>query len=128
MEVKKDLFYTKEHEWVKIEGDTATVGITNYAQDTLGDITFVEFISPGEEVAQFAKIGTVESVKAASDIYSPISGKATSINAQVVDAPEIINNSPYEEGWLVRMEVKDAESEIKNLMNPQEYEEYIKSL
>ncbi len=128
MEVKKDCFYTKEHEWIKIEGNVGVVGITSYAQDTLGDITFVEFLAEGKEISQFERIGTVESVKAASDIYSPLSGKIVSINTTTVESPEIINTSPYEEGWLVKIEIKDAESEIKNLMKPQDYEEYLKNL
>jgi len=128
MEVKKDLLYTKEHEWIRIEGNTGTIGITNYAVETLGDITFVEFLQEGEKVAQFQRIGTIESVKAASDIYTPLSGKIISCNPKVVESPEIINSSPYNEGWLVTIELENADQEIKNLMSPEDYENYIKSL
>jgi len=129
MEVKKDLLYTKEHEWIKVKGSTGTIGITAYAAETLGDITFVEFLETGEKVEQFKRIGTVESVKAASDIYSPLSGKVTAVNARAAESPEIINESPFEEGWLVEIEVEGGgEDEKKNLMKAEDYESYIKTL
>lgn len=128
MEVKKDLLYTKEHEWIKIEGKVGTIGITAYAADTLGDITFVELFSAGEKVPQFGKIGTIESVKAASDIYTPLSGKITDVNGRTSDSPEIVNSSPYDEGWLLKIEIEGDESEKSNLMKPEDYEEYLKTI
>jgi len=127
MEVRDGLFYTKEHEWVKIEGNKGTIGITEYATHTLGDITFVELPSIGTKISQFAHLGTVESVKAASDIFSPVSGKVISSNEKVVQSPEILNSSPYDDGWLVVIEMDNVE-ETKNLMNAQQYSEYIKNL
>lgn len=127
MEVRKDLLYTKEHEWLKIEGTRGTVGITEYAVHTLGDITFAEFCPAGKGVAQFERLGTVESVKAASDIFSPVSGKVTAVNEAVIVSPETVNNSPYDDGWLVTMEIEKME-EKKNLMTPEQYEEYVKGL
>jgi len=127
MEIKKDLLYTKEHEWLRIEENKGTVGITEYAVHTLGDITFVEFKPQGTEVSQFEPLGTVESVKAASDIFSPISGKLSSVNEKVIESPEIMNSSPYDEGWLVTIDIEKPE-EKDNLMTPEQYEEYIKGL
>ncbi len=127
MEVRKDLLYTKEHEWLKIEANKGTVGITEYAVHTLGDITFVEISPVGTSIAQFERLGTVESVKAASDIFSPVSGKITAINESAVNAPETVNNSPYDGGWLVTLEIEKLEEKDK-LMTPEQYEEYIKGL
>jgi len=127
MEVREGLFYTKEHEWAKIEGNRAKIGITEYASHTLGDITFVEISPTGRDVSQFERIGTVESVKAASDIFSPVSGKIVSVNEKVTASPEILNTSPYDDGWLVVIDMKDPE-ETKNLMTAEEYKEYVKNL
>ncbi len=127
MEVREDLLYTKEHEWIKIEGRKGIVGITEYAVHTLGDITFVEFKPPGSAVKQFESAGTIESVKAASDVFSPVSGTITSVNNKAVESPEIVNNSPYDEGWLFSIEIGRPE-EKNNLMTPESYEEYIKNL
>ncbi len=128
MEVRKGLLYSKEHEWVKIEGAKATVGITEYAVHTLGDITFVEMSAPGAYVEQFGRLGTVESVKAASDIFSPVSGKVSSVNGKLTESPETLNNSPYDEGWLATLEIEDKEEEKKKLMTSEQYEEYVKTL
>ncbi|HOL22773.1 MAG TPA: glycine cleavage system protein GcvH [bacterium] len=127
MEVREGLFYTKEHEWAKIEGNRAKVGITEYAAHTLGDITFVEVSPSGTDVSQFGHLGTVESVKAASDIFSPVSGKIVSVNEKVTASPEILNSSPYDDGWLVVIEMKNPE-ETKNLMTAEQYKEYVKNL
>lgn len=128
MEVRKGLLYSKEHEWLKIEGSKGTVGITEYAVHTLGDITFAEFCPPGKKVARFERLGTIESVKAASDIFSPVSGKITAVNESAAASPEIINNSPYEEGWLVTIEIEGKAEEKNDLMTPEQYEEYTKNL
>jgi len=127
MEVKDNLYYTKEHEWLKIEGNKGTVGITQYAANSLGDITFVEIVPPGADIVQFGRLGTIESVKAASDVFSPISGKVTSINSRVIDTPEIVNSSPYDDGWLATVEILKLE-ETKNLMTAEQYRQYIEKL
>lgn len=127
MEVREELFYTKEHEWLKIEGDKGKVGITAYASNTLGDITFVEVSPAGTSVSQFGNIGTIESVKAASDIFSPVSGKILEVNEKLINSPEIINTSPYDDGWLVVVELSNPD-EVKNLMTAEQYKEYIKEL
>jgi glycine cleavage system H protein len=123
--IPQDLKYTKEHEWVRIEGDEAVFGLTDHAQGELGDITFVELPQSGREVKQSEAIATVESVKAASDIYAPISGSITEVNSSLEDTPETINQSPYKEGWICRVKVADA-SEQDNLMDAAAYEEYSK--
>jgi glycine cleavage system H protein len=127
MTVEKNLFYTKDHEWVKLEGNQATIGITDYAQHALGDITFVELPSVGSQVKQQEAFTTVESVKAASDIYAPLSGKITKVNEALEENPEAVNSSPYGEGWIAVIEISD-ESEKKMLIDAPGYEEYIKSL
>ena len=122
----KEVLYTKEHEWIKFEGKIGKVGITDYAQSSLGDIVFVELPEVGRKVKQFETCGTIESIKAASDIFSPISGKIIEVNENLKEAPEIINKSPYE-SWLFKIEVED-EKEKENLMNEVEYQQYIKNL
>ena len=128
MEIRKELLYSKEHEWLKIQGGKATVGITGYAVHTLGDITFAEFVPPGTAVSQFGRLGTIESVKAASDIFSPVSGKVASVNGKTAESPEIINSSPYDEGWLVMLEIEESPEEKNKLMTAEQYEEYTKNL
>ncbi|MFA5645230.1 MAG: glycine cleavage system protein GcvH [Candidatus Ratteibacteria bacterium] len=127
MNVPKELRYTKEHEWIRIEGGKGTVGITEYAQESLGDITFVELPSLGFEVEGKKKLASIESVKAASDIYAPVSGKVVEINAEIESSPELVNQSPYEKGWVVRIEIRDL-SEEQDLLTPEAYEEYLKTL
>jgi glycine cleavage system H protein len=125
MNVPEGLLYTKEHEWTKIEGDTAIVGITDYAQHQLGDIVYVELVEVGKEVKQMERIGTVESVKAVSDIYSPLSGTVIEVNDSLKDNPELINQDPYGKGWMVKLKIRDI-SETKNLMKAGDYEKYVK--
>ena len=127
MEVVDYYFYTKEHEWVNIEGNIAIIGITDYAQEALGDITFVELPKVGEEVEQFGEFASVESVKAASDIFSPMSGKVIEVNHDLESDPGIINKSAHESGWLAKVEVSDPE-ETANLMTPEEYLKFLESL
>ena len=122
--IPEDLKYTKDHEWVKIEGDEALVGITDHAQSELGDITFIELPEVGREVKQTDSISTVESVKAASDVYSPVTGKIAAVNETLNDAPETLNQSPYEAGWICRISVQDA-AEIAGLMDAASYSELI---
>jgi glycine cleavage system H protein len=120
-------FYTKEHEWVRIEGATASVGITDYAAHQLGDITFVELPPVGKAVKQFEVLCGIESVKTASDIYAPISGKVVEVNASLNDTPEVVNESPEETAWMAKLEVADA-SETSKLMDRDQYLEYLKGL
>jgi len=122
----KGLLYTKEHEWVKIEGKVGLVGITDYAQNSLGDIVFVDLPPVGRKVKQFETCGTIESIKVASDIFSPVSGKIIEVNENLKETPEIINKAPYE-SWLFKIEIED-EKEKENLMNEVEYQQYIKNL
>ena len=118
------LLYSKEHEWVKVEGDTATVGITDYAQHSLGDIVYVELPRVGAALAQFGNIGVVESVKAVSEVYSPVNGKVTAVNKKLQNNPEILNSDPHGDAWLIQVELTDR-SEIDKLMTADEYEVYI---
>lgn len=126
MQVPKNLLYSKDHEWVEVSADktTATIGITDYAQEKLGDIVFAEAKEAGSNVLQFEEVGTIESVKAASDIFTPLSGTIQEINQQVINQPEIINQSPYEKGWILKLKITNSE-EINNLLSPAEYEKLI---
>jgi glycine cleavage system H protein len=120
-------FFTKEHEWVKIDGNIGTVGITDYAAHQLGDITFVELPSIGKTVKQFEVLCAIESVKAASDIYAPVSGKVTSVNEALNTSPEVVNASPEGDAWMARMEMTDP-TETSKLMSREQYDEYKKGL
>ncbi len=124
MDLPEDLKYSKEHEWVLVEGNVATVGITDYAQDQLGDIVFVELPAVGDKVSREDAFGVVESVKAVSDIYAPLTGKVIEINDDLPDNPEILNEDPYCDGWIIKIEMSDPD-EIDDLLSPSEYEEYI---
>ena len=124
MNIPTDLKYTKDHEWVKIEGDNATIGITDYAQGELGDIVYVEIESLGDELNKEEIFGSVEAVKTVSDLFIPVSGKITEMNESLEDNPELINEDPYGEGWIIKMEIKDV-SEIEQLLTAQAYKELI---
>lgn len=119
-----DLRYTREHEWVRIDGNTAQVGITKFAVEQLGDVTMVEFPEEGDEVEKDEVFGTVESVKAVSDLYAPLSGKVARTNTPVADTPESINEDPYGDGWLIEIEMSDS-SELDHLMDSAAYEKFI---
>ena len=124
MEFPEDLKYSKEHEWVLVEGKVATVGITDFAQDQLGDIVFVELPAVGDKVSKEDAFGVVESVKAVSDIYAPVSGKVLEANDDLPENPEMINEDPYGDGWIIKIEMNDPE-ELNDLMTATEYEEYV---
>jgi glycine cleavage system H protein len=124
MEFPEDLKYSKEHEWVLVEDNVATVGITDYAQDQLGDIVFVEMPAIGDKVSKEDAFGVVESVKAVSDIYAPVSGKVMEVNDDLPDNPEMVNEDPYGDGWMIKIEMNDLE-ELHDLMTAAEYEEYV---
>ena len=121
------MYYTKEHEWVKIDGNIATVGISDFAAHQLGDITFVELPAVGKAVKQFEVLCAIESVKAASDIYAPVSGTVVSVNEALNTRPEIVNESPEEAAWMATMKMTDP-SEVAKLMNREQYDEYRKGL
>ncbi|MGY8949814.1 MAG: glycine cleavage system protein GcvH [Flavobacteriales bacterium] len=120
MEIKPDLKYTKDHEWVKIEGNNAIIGITDYAQGELGDIVYVEIESLGDELSKEEIFGSVEAVKTVSDLFLPLSGKITEMNEELEDNPELINDDPYGKGWIIKMEIKDV-SEIEELLTAESY-------
>jgi glycine cleavage system H protein len=117
-----DLLYTKEDEWIRVDGDTAVIGITDYAQDSLSDIVFVELPEVGDSYGQNDVFGTVESVKAAADLYMPIGGTVEEVNEDLLDAPEVINTDPYGDGWMIKMTISDPD-ELQDLMSPEEYTE-----
>jgi glycine cleavage system H protein len=121
------IYFSKEHEWVKISGTTATVGISEHAAHELGDITFVELPQIGKTVKQFATLAAIESVKAASDIYAPVSGKVITINETLENRPEVVNESAEESGWICVMEISEP-AEVNNLMTKAQYEEYLKNI
>jgi glycine cleavage system H protein len=127
MEIIEHYLYTKEHEWVDIDGKSATVGITEYAQSALGDITFVELPGVGDEVEQFERLTSLESVKSASDIFSPVSGKIAEVNEELTEDPGLINRDCYEKGWIARIKIADAD-ETSNLLTADEYRNYLGSL
>ena len=122
----EDLKYSEEHEWLRMEGDTAVIGITHFAQDSLGDVVFVELPEVGSDVGQFEKMGEIESVKAVSDLYSPVGGTVVEVNESLNDSPELVNDSPYEDGWMIKVEVSDG-SEIERLMSASEYGALVES-
>lgn len=124
MDIPKDLKYTKEHEWAKEEGDTALLGITDFAQHSLGDVVFVELPEVGTQLKKGEAFGSVESVKAASDIYSPLSGEVVEINSELEDHPELLNESPYEKGWIIKIRVSDTGESVE-LMNEAQYAEFV---
>jgi glycine cleavage system H protein len=124
MEFPEGLKYSKEHEWVLVEGNSATIGITEYAQEELGDIVYVELPEVGEKIVKDDPFGAVESVKAVSDIYAPVSGTVLEINDLLPDNPETINDDPYGDGWMIRVELNDKD-DLKDLMDEDEYAEYV---
>jgi glycine cleavage system H protein len=126
IEIKDDLKYTKEHEWVKVEGDVATVGITDYAQKQLGDVVFVEFPPLGTKVEQMKPFGVIEAVKAVSDLFSPISGEVIEVNTQLESQSNLINSDPYGQGWIIKIKVKDPK-ELEALLSPADYRKLVES-
>jgi len=123
----ENLLYHQTHEWVKVEGSIATIGITYYAQDQMGDLVYVEVPEVGQEVRAGEPIGAVESVKAVEDVHAPVSGKVVEANQGLTDAPEIVNRDPYSEGWMAKVEVSNPQ-ELAALMSSQAYQQYIASL
>ena len=126
MEVPPELKYSREHEWVRLDGETATVGITDFAQDQSGDIVYLALPKLGTSVDQFGKIGDIESVKSVSELFTPIGGEVTEINETARDNPEIVNRSPYGDGWLIRLRVSDTDK-LDKLLAADEYSATIKT-
>lgn len=124
MEIKSELKYTKDHEWIQIEGNDVIIGITDYAQSELGDIVFVEIETIGDDLKKEEIFGSVEAVKTVSDLFAPLSGKIIEINEALEDNPELVNNDPYGEGWIIKMEIKDL-SEIEDLLDADSYKDLI---
>ncbi len=122
-EIPDGLYFTKSHEWAKVSGDEAVIGVSDFAQNELGDITYLELPEPGSTITQGDPLGVIESVKAASDIYAPLSGEIIEANQDVVDSPEYVNSSPYDKAWLVKVRLSDA-SEVGNLMDSKVYATY----
>ena len=120
--VPTDLRYTKDHEWVRVDGDTVTVGVTAYAADQLGDVVFIELPDVGRSLAQHATFGVVESVKAVSDLFSPVTGEVTEANPQLAGSPELVNSDPFGAGWMVRIRVSDA-GQLDELLDAAAYEQ-----
>ncbi|WP_145379827.1 glycine cleavage system protein GcvH [Staphylococcus cohnii] len=124
MAVPSELKYSKEHEWVKIDGNTVTIGISEYAQSELGDIVFVELPETDDDIDEGESFGSVESVKTVSELYAPVSGKVVETNDELEDSPEFVNESPYEKAWMVKVELSD-ESQLDELMSADQYSEMI---
>ena len=123
----EDRRYTVEHEWIKLEGDTAVVGITHFAQDQLGDVVYVELPAVGKSVAKGGEAAVVESVKAASEVYAPVSGEVTAVNSALEGAPGTVNESPVERGWFFKLKLTNA-AELDGLMGEDEYRDYVQSI
>jgi glycine cleavage system H protein len=127
-EVPGDLYYTKEHEWLKVEGDKCRVGITDYAQKTLHEVVYVDLPSVGKALTQKAVFGTVESVKAVSELYSPVTGEVIERNEKLENSPELVNEEPYAAGWIVIVKASHLQEDLKSLLNPDSYVKYLEEL
>jgi glycine cleavage system H protein len=124
MNIPENLKYTKEHEWIKVEGNTGMVGITDYAQNELGDIVFVEIETTGETLEKEEVFGTIEAVKTVSDLFMPVSGKVLKVNPVLEDTPEVVNKDPYGEGWMIQINI-DSPAELEHLLTAAQYKELI---
>jgi len=127
-EIPDKLYYSKEHEWVRLEDKEATVGITDYAQKQLHEVVYVEVQQEGSEVKQFETMGTVESVKSVSDVFSPVTGKIAKVNKELSDSPEKLNEDPYGKGWLAKISLPDFKKDMEKLLTAQQYADYIKTM
>src|SRR6185503_2958939 len=124
--VPEDLHYSKDHEWVKVDGDQAIIGITDYAQDSLGDVVYVELPKASDEFAANESFGSVESVKAVSEVFSPVAGTVVKINESLADEPETVNSDPYGQGWMIRVKMSNP-GEVDSLLTAAEYEDFTKA-
>ncbi len=125
MNIPANLKYSNDHEWVKVEGNIATVGVTDYAQSQLGDVVFVDIQTEGEELSEGEVFGAIEAVKTVADAIMPVSGKVIEVNTELEDAPETVNSDPYEAGWMIKIEMSNP-SEVENLLNAEQYQEICK--
>ena len=126
MNIPADLKYTQDHEWVRVEGDVATVGVTDFAQGELGDVVFVEIETEGEELDKGETFGTVEAVKTVSDLFMPVGGEVTEVNEGLADEPELVNKDAYGEGWMIKIKVADA-AELDDLMSAEDYQKLLEA-
>jgi glycine cleavage system H protein len=124
MNIPKDLKYTKDHEWIKVDGDVVTIGVTDFAQKELGDIVFIEVDTEGESLAEGDVFGTVEAVKTVSDLFMPVAGTVDSFNASLEDNPEVVNQDPYGDGWMVKIKL-EADADLSTLLSADQYKEVI---
>jgi len=124
--VPEDLHYSKDHEWVRVEGDQAIIGITDFAQNSLGDVVYVELPKAGEEFAANESFGSVESVKAVSEVFTPVAGEVVKINESLGDEPEKVNSDPYGEGWMIRVRMSNS-GEVDSMLTAAEYEDFTKA-
>jgi glycine cleavage system H protein len=122
MNIPAELKYTKDHEWIKIEGSEAVIGITDFAQSQLGDVVFIEIETEGEELDREEVFGTIEAVKTVSDMFMPVAGKVIAVNEKLADTPEVVNKDPYGDGWMIRIEITDA-SQLEELLTAEQYKE-----
>jgi glycine cleavage system H protein len=127
-QVPAEFFYTKEHEWVRVEGDKCRIGVTDYAQDSLHEIVYVDLPKVGAKVSQMQSLGTVESVKAVADVYSPIAGLILEVNNELSDAPELVNKHPYDKGWITVIKPDDMKKDLASLMKPEAYRDFVKKI
>lgn len=123
----QNFYYTRDHEWVKVEGDVAIVGITDFAQKQLGDIVYIELPALGTQLEVHQSIGAIESVKAVSDVFSPVSGEVIEVNEELNNSPEVINQDPYDKGWIIKVRMRSKE-DLNQLMTASDYEKYVESL
>jgi glycine cleavage system H protein len=126
--VPEDLYYTKEHEWIRLEGDKCRVGVSDYAQNSLHEVVYVDLPKIGLKISQMQSLGTVESVKAVADVYSPISGIVLEVNNTLSDAPELVNKSPYGDGWITIIRPEDLKTELPSLMKAYDYKSFLKKI
>ena len=124
MNIPADLKYTKDHEWVRVEGDIATIGVTDYAQGELGDVVYVEIETDGESLDQEEVFGTVEAVKTVSDLFMPIAGEVIEVNEKLADEPDFVNQEPYGEGWMIKVKISDS-SQLDALLSAEDYKSEI---
>ena len=126
--IPEGLHYTKEHEWARLESDVVTVGITDYAAKTLNDVVYLSLPTTGQEVKQLGSFGTVESIKAVSELYAPVSGKVTKVNSELSSHPELVNQSPYENGWIITISPSNLDQEKGKLLDARQYAEFLDTL
>jgi glycine cleavage system H protein len=127
-QIPAEFYYTKEHEWVHIENTNCRIGVTDYAQNSLHEIVYVDLPKVGAKVVQMQSLGTVESVKAVADVYSPIAGLVLEVNSELSDAPELVNKSPYEKGWITIIRPDDLRRDLSSLMKPEAYKDFVKKI